>query len=85
MLYSLIINRLGFLFWLAWGFILLEGLILLIFRWTCPLTLFARKYSSSEKDNFDIYLPNWLAKHTKTIYTGLSIIMLIVTVFRLLL
>ncbi len=84
MLYAVIGNHLGFWFWLAWGFILLEGLILVIFKWTCPLTLFARNYSSSKKDNFDIYLPNWLAKHTKTIYTGLSIIIFIMTIFRLL-
>lgn len=83
MFYAVITNHLDFWFWAAWGFILLEGLILVIFKWTCPLTLLARKHSSSEKDNFDIYLPNWLAKHTKTIYTGLSIIILVMTIFRL--
>jgi len=34
-----------------------------------PLTLIAGNYSNSQKDNFDIFLPNWLAKHNKLIFT----------------
>jgi hypothetical protein len=42
--------------WIAIGFVLLEGAVLLIFRMSCPLTVVARKYSDSTKDNFDIFL-----------------------------
>jgi hypothetical protein len=62
------------------GIIVMEGLILLIFKGMCPLTLVAQKYSDSAKDNFDIYLPNWLARYNKLIYSiffGLIIILLI--------
>jgi hypothetical protein len=65
------------------GIILLEGLVLLIFKRTCPITAIARKYSDSTKDNFDIFLPNWLAKYNKLIYITLFVIVLIILLFRL--
>lgn len=39
------------------------GIVLLVFEGKYPLMLMARKYSDSTRDNFDIYLPNWLAKN----------------------
>ena len=33
----------------------------------------ARKYSDSTKANFDIYLPEWLAKYNKEIYTTIVV------------
>jgi hypothetical protein len=48
------------------------------------LTLIARRYSDSTKDNFDIYLPNWLAKYNKLIYTSIMGIVLVLTIYRLL-
>jgi hypothetical protein len=65
------------------GLVLLEGLVLLIFKKLCPVTVIARKYSQSTKDNFDIYLPNWLAKYNKLIYTSIFIIALIILIYRL--
>jgi len=55
--------------WLAIGIIVLEGLVLLSFKMSCPLTVLARKYSDSTNHNFDIYLPEWLAKYNKQIFT----------------
>ena len=63
---------------------LLVIITLLIFKFFCPSTLIARKYSNSTKDNFDIYLPNWLAKYTKLIYTAILIIILIITIYQIL-
>jgi len=60
----------------------LEGITLVIFKGVCPLTLIARKYSASEKHNFDIYLPNWLAKYNKLIYSTIVLIALIILLFR---
>jgi hypothetical protein len=48
----------------------------------CPLTVMARKYSDSEKDNFDIFLPIWLAKYNKLIFTTLYVIGLIIVLMR---
>ncbi|MBK8424847.1 MAG: hypothetical protein IPL27_02185 [Lewinellaceae bacterium] len=67
--YSGLFNRITTYTWIAIAMIVGEGLVLLLFKWACPLTVMARKYSDSDKDNFDIFLPNWLAKHNKTIFT----------------
>jgi hypothetical protein len=48
----------------------------------CPLTLVARQYSDSTKDNFDIYLPNWLAKYNKLIYTTIFILIVVGVIYR---
>lgn len=81
--YAVIVGNLNIWFWIGLAFVLLEGLVLLLFRWTCPLTLIARRYSHSKRDNFDIYLPEWIARNTKTIYTTLSILIVLIALFRL--
>jgi polyferredoxin len=50
------------------GIVLLEVLVLIINGWRCPLTLVAERYTDDRRDNFDIYLPEWLARHNKTIF-----------------
>ncbi len=69
--------------WIGYGFFILEGIILLSFKFVCPLTIIARRYSESSKDNFDIYLPNWLAKYNKIIYASILVIIIIITIYRL--
>ena len=83
MLYAVITDR--FDGWLVAGYslLLLEGIILLICNFYCPLTILARKYSDSTKDNFDIYLPNWLAKYNKRIYMSIVMVIIIITVYKL--
>jgi hypothetical protein len=83
MLYAVLQNKIDWWLWIGYGLVLLEGLTLLLFKFFCPLTLIARKYSDSTKDNFDIYLPNWLARYTKVIYTSIVVIISILTVYRL--
>jgi hypothetical protein len=58
-------------------------LTLLVFKSICPVTILARKYSDSQQPNFDIYLPNWLAKYNKEIYTAIVLIALIILGYRL--
>ena len=53
------------------GFVLLECAILAWNRGRCPLTDVAGRYTSAREDNFDIYLPLWLARHNKTIFGAL--------------
>ncbi len=62
--------------WLAWGligFVFLEVAVLLANRMRCPLTDIAGRYTPDRRDNFDIYLPLWLARHNKTIFGSLYI------------
>jgi len=82
MLYAVIIDKLDSWLWIGYALIVLEGITLLIFNFFCPITIIARKYSDSTKDNFDIYLPNWLAKYNKLIYAGIMVIIIILTIYR---
>ncbi|NND31314.1 MAG: hypothetical protein HKN76_01900 [Saprospiraceae bacterium] len=81
-LYSGLTGKINTSTWLAIALIFGEGIILLIFKMFCPLTIIARKYSDSEKDNFDIFLPNWLAKYNKLIFTSIFIVALILVLIR---
>ncbi len=80
--YSGITNKITSYTWIAIGLVVAEGLVLLIFSMFCPLTLIARKYSDSQKDNFDIFLPEWLAKNNKLIFTSIFIFGVILVLIR---
>jgi hypothetical protein len=82
--YAIFQNKIDILVWICIGLVLLEGLILLVFKRICPITIIARKYSDLVKDSFDIFLPNWLAKYTKLIYTFLFTVAFIILLLRLL-
>jgi hypothetical protein len=81
--YSVIVNRIDKWVWICIGIILLEGMVLLYFKSICPITLIARRYSDSTKENFDIFLPNWLAKYNKLIYISLFVLVLLMLAYRL--
>lgn len=84
MMYAVFINKIDQYVWMGIGLFLLEIIVLLIFKNVCPLTLLARRYSNSTKENFDIYLPNWLAKYNKQIYSFLGMIFIGSLVYRIL-
>jgi hypothetical protein len=48
--------------------VLVECAILAANRYRCPMTDWAGRYTEDRADNFDIYLPLWLARHNKTIF-----------------
>ena len=56
---------------ILFGFVLLECLVLMINRFRCPLTGIAARYTDARQDNFDIYLPLWLARYNKEIFGAL--------------
>ncbi|WP_299708004.1 hypothetical protein [uncultured Pontibacter sp.] len=84
LLYAVITNRIDKWVWICLGLIVLEGLVLLVFKKMCPITVVARKYSDSTRDNFDIFLPNWLARYNKEIYTSIVIVSVFILIYRLL-
>ena len=83
LIYAVVMDRIDHWVWICLSLFVLEGVVLLVFKYRCPLTILARRYSDSSRDNFDIYLPNWLAKYTKVIYTGLLVIVMLILVVRL--
>ncbi|MFT3752377.1 MAG: hypothetical protein QM800_05700 [Paludibacter sp.] len=83
-LYCGVFDKVNIVTWLSIGVIILEGLVLLAFKMYCPLTILARKYSNSTKDNFDIYLPNWIARYNKQIFTTIFLIGVLTVILRVL-
>ena len=83
MAYAVIVNKIDKFVWIGIALIIGEAIVLIIFKKICPLTIIARKYSDSTKDNFDIFLPNWLAKYNKLIYTIFFILIICGLIFRL--
>ena len=82
--YAVLSRNIDKWFWLGIGAIVLECIILISLKWTCPLTIVARRYSNSEKENFDIYLPLWLAKYNKEIYSTLFAILVVLYILLIL-
>ncbi len=83
MLYAVILNKIDKWLWIGYGLFILEGIVLLIFKFFCPLTIIARRYSDSAKHNFDIYLPEWLARYNKMIYSAILLIVILLTIYRM--
>jgi hypothetical protein len=50
------------------GVVFIEVCILVFNGWRCPLTPLAARYTADRRDNFDIYLPVWLARYNKQIF-----------------
>jgi hypothetical protein len=70
---------------MVWGavtMILLEGVVLMVNGGSCPLTPLAARYTSERADNFDIYLPLWLARHNKTIFTPIAVAGIVLVAYR---
>ena len=84
LLYAVIAGKIDKWIWIGLGVFLIEAIVLLIFKMKCPLTLIARRYSDSDKHNFDIYIPDWLAKHNKMIYFSILVIIILILIYRLL-
>lgn len=54
--------------------VLLEVGVLVVNRMRCPLTAVAARFTTERRDNFDIYLPLWLATHNKEIFGTLFVV-----------
>ena len=54
--------------------VLLECGVLAVNGGRCPLSNLAARYTYEGASNFDIYLPNWLASHNKTIFGTLFVV-----------
>jgi hypothetical protein len=63
-------HRFG-LAWLLTAIVCAECAVIALNRGRCPLTNVAAGYTDNRADNFDIYLPNWLARYNKQIFGAL--------------
>lgn len=58
--------------WLA-AIVAGEVAVLVLNKWRCPLTSVAARYTDDRRENFDIYLPEWLARYNKLIFGALYV------------
>ena len=56
------------------GFVFLEVIVLIVNGMRCPLTGVAARYTDDRRDNFDIFLPEWIARHNKFIFGTLYLL-----------
>lgn len=64
------------------AFVLVECGVLALNRGRCPLTGLAARYTDSRADNFDIYLPRWIARHNKVIFGSIFVTGVLVVLWR---
>ncbi len=62
--------------------VFVEVLVILANNWRCPLTAVAARFTDDRRDNFDIYLPLWLARYNKAIFGWLFVVGVFVTLAR---
>jgi hypothetical protein len=62
--------------------VFVEVLVLVANGGHCPLTAVAARYTLDRRDNFDIYLPEWLARHNKLIFGSIYLGGVAVTLAR---
>jgi hypothetical protein len=55
------------------GIVLGEVLVLVVNRMRCPLTPLAARFTADRRPNFDIYLPQWLARYNQPIFGSLYV------------
>ena len=63
--------------WLATGLavlVLVEVLVLALNGWRCPLTDVAARFTDQRAANFDIYLPEWLARNNQRLFGALFVL-----------
>jgi hypothetical protein len=62
--------------------VLVEVAILLANGFRCPLTSVAARYTDDRRDNFDIYLPLWVARYNKQIFGTLFVAGIVYTIVQ---
>ena len=65
------------------GLVSAECVVLVVNGMRCPLTPIAERYTDDRRANFDIWLPEWLARYNKAIFGTLFVIGLLYTATRL--
>jgi hypothetical protein len=73
-LYCAIARRYDWTLLIALVAIFFEGLALLLNRWRCPLTSLAERCGAVRGSVTDLFLPEWLTRHSFKIATAIVIV-----------
>ncbi|MCK5432563.1 MAG: hypothetical protein KAJ03_07450 [Gammaproteobacteria bacterium] len=82
-LYSGITNRLNFWTAVALGLIAVEGIVLILNGWRCPLTRWAERVGAKNGSVSDIFLPAWLANHLFSVCTPICVVAYLMILIRI--
>lgn len=83
-LYAGIVNRFDIYFYISIVLMIIEGIVLIIYKGACPLTVMSKKLKSDYQEGDDIYLPRWLAVHNRLVFTSILVVGLVIVGFRFL-
>ncbi|MRR56180.1 MAG: hypothetical protein EG822_17050 [Deltaproteobacteria bacterium] len=64
------------------GVVTFEVVLIAVNRGSCPLTDVAARFTEDRTDNFDIYLPVWIARYNKAIFGTLFLLGVLYTLFQ---
>ena len=81
-LFSGLADRVTSWTWVAILLLLVESVVLVAFRWTCPLTLLAERRGAVRGEVADIFLPKWFADRIFPICGTLYGVALILVAWR---
>lgn len=62
-LYSGIAENYHWTLFLAIGVVFIEGIVLILNHWQCPLTTLAEKYGAEKGSVTDMFYPKWFVPH----------------------
>lgn len=84
LLYEVIVDKITILTWIAVALFLIEGIVLIVNGWKCPLTNYTERLGSTHGQVTDIFLPKWFADRVFQIYGVLWAVALLLLVIRML-
>ncbi len=84
LLYEVVVDKITILTWIAVALFLIEGIVLIVNGWKCPLTNYTERLGSTHGQVTDIFLPKWFADRVFQIYGVLWAVALLLLVIRML-
>jgi hypothetical protein len=81
--FTLLLDKITFLMWIGIGFMLLEGMVLIVNGWKCPLTIYAERIGAEDGSVTDIFLPKFISDQMFTIFGAISAVCFVMLVIRL--
>jgi hypothetical protein len=83
-LYSGVFNRVSNWTGAAVALVVVESIVLMLCRWTCPLTILAERLGATDGAVADIFLPKWFADRIFPICGTTFLLACVILVARLL-
>ena len=84
LLYEGISGRITVASWIAVGLFLVEGVILMVNRWNCPLTYLTETLGSEHGRVTDLFLPKFVADHAFQVFGAAFAVGFALFLFRIL-